>query len=145
MSPPGRRRPTESKPAPPRSAAPPHVPSPDLLASAFRIAAPNGAIDTPTIARALHLTEEQLERLVLRTYAVSARHLLLITRLDLAHDKLRLDPLAPVTEVATAYGFDSALAFGKAFVERFGATPGEVRGTGGRKTAWPTVTGPRIT
>lgn len=122
-----------------RSAAAEFSPSADLLASAFRLAAPNTAIDTPTIAQALGLTELQLERLVLRSYAVSARHLLLITRLDLAHDKLRLDPLAPVSEVATAYGFRDALAFGKAFVERFGCTPGEVRGTGGRHTPWPSA------
>ena len=131
------RPPAPPRRTPPRSAAPAHVPGPDLLASAFRLAAPNPVIDAPIIARALGLTEVQLERLVLRTYAVSARHLLRITRLDLAHDKLRLDPLAPVSEVATAYGFPDALAFGRAFVERYGCTPGEVRGTGGRATPWP--------
>ena len=122
---------------PSRPSAAERLPSPDLLASAFRIAAPNGTIDVPIIARALGITEVQMERLVLRSYGVSARHLLLITRLDLAHDKLRLDPLAPVSEVATAYGFADAIAFGRAFVDRFGTTPLEVRGTGGRQAPWP--------
>ena len=63
--------------------------------------------------------------------------MLLITRLDLAHDKLRLDPLTSISDVAAGYGFADAIAFGRAFVDRFGVTPLEVRGTGGRHAPWP--------
>ena len=139
--PPARRvaspRPVRARREPSPSAAPSYRPSGDLLASAFRLAAPNRVIDTPIIAQALGLTEAQLERLVLRTYAVSARHLLLITRLDLAHEKLHLDPLAAVGDVARGYGFADAIAFGRAFVERFGVTPLAVRGSDGRQARWP--------
>jgi len=86
------------------------------------------SLDADSVARSVHVSTKHLQRLFASRGTTVTRYIWQF-RLEQADRLLRKSVLAhqPVQEIAWRCGFSSASHFNRAFRERFGMTPGDVR------------------
>ncbi|WP_431024672.1 GlxA family transcriptional regulator [Halomonas sp. H5] len=109
-----------------RPAAPPHLPLELRRAIGLMEANLESPLAIADLARRLALSWRGLERLFLRYLERSPRDHYLGLRLDHAHGLL-LETPHRVLEIAQACGFASASSFTRAFRQRHGLTPSQLR------------------
>ncbi|MBF8223184.1 GlxA family transcriptional regulator [Halomonas sp. 328] len=109
-----------------RPAVPPHLPLELRRAIGLMEANLESPLAIADLARRLALSWRGLERLFLRYLACSPRDHYLGLRLDHAHGLL-LETSHRVLEIAQACGFASASSFTRAFRQRHGLTPSQLR------------------
>lgn len=83
-------------------------------------------LTTSTVAAAVGLSNRQLTRVFREGGGVG--RVIRERRLRSAHEQLTADPAAPIARVAHACGFVSHAHFTRAFRERYGVPPSEIRG-----------------
>ena len=89
-------------------------------------------LGSASAARAVGVSERQLQLLFERTGESFGRHLLR-RRLEEVCAALARPGAGPVTDLALAWGFGSLTAFYRAFHRAYGVAPGELRAASGRR------------
>ena len=84
----------------------------------------NSKLTAEMLAKHMHLSVRQMNRIVTGFYGVTFYHLLTEIRLEHAK-KLLLTSAMTVKEIAALVGYDSSTGFFVAFKKKFGITPGE--------------------
>lgn len=90
------------------------------------------ALSPASIAAALGVSLRSLHAAFEPTGTTLARHIAQ-RRLEACRTALLADPRRPVIDIAFAWGFNSLSGFYRAFQAAFGAAPGDLRATAGRR------------
>lgn len=83
------------------------------------------ALDIPSLARLMHLSERSLYRRTKETFGKSPAQVLMDFRMAKAYWFIQTDPNKPIAQVAKEVGLISNGSFSSAFLEQFGLLPRE--------------------
>jgi AraC-like DNA-binding protein len=83
------------------------------------------ALDMPSLAVLMHVSERSLYRKAKSAFGKSPARMLLDFRIERAHKLIRNAPLKPISQVAQEVGLRGNRNFSSAFFERYGILPSE--------------------